>query len=31
LKRWTLKEIVSKAALTPEALANVDETQSARP
>src|SRR5437870_7524954 len=30
LKRWRLKEIVRKAALAPEVLANVDETQAAR-
>ena len=31
LKRWTLKEIIRKAALAPEALANVDEPQTERP
>jgi small subunit ribosomal protein S17 len=30
LKRWKLKEIIRKAALAPEALANVDETPTAR-
>jgi hypothetical protein len=30
LKRWKLKEIVRKAALAPEALANVDEPQTER-
>ncbi len=29
LKRWRLKEVIRKAALTPEVLANVDETQPA--
>src|SRR5215813_7592189 len=30
LKRWRLKEIIRKAALAPEALANVDEAPPAR-
>ena len=30
LKRWRLKEIIRKAALAPEALANVDEAPAAR-
>ncbi|MBV8475428.1 MAG: 30S ribosomal protein S17 [Acidobacteria bacterium] len=30
LKRWRLKEIIRKAALAPEALANVDATEAAR-
>jgi small subunit ribosomal protein S17 len=30
LKRWKLKEIIRKAALAPEALANVDVTPTAR-
>src|SRR5215813_457930 len=29
LKRWRLKEIIRKAALAPEALANVDSTEAA--
>ena len=29
LKRWRLKEILRKAALAPEVVANVDETQTA--
>jgi small subunit ribosomal protein S17 len=29
LKRWRLKEIIRKAALAPEALANVDTTEAA--
>jgi small subunit ribosomal protein S17 len=29
LKRWRLKEVIRKAALVPEALASVDETQAA--
>jgi small subunit ribosomal protein S17 len=30
LKRWRLKEIIRRAALAPEALANVDQTERAR-